>query len=77
MEFESSSESNVPDPEVDQLPAVLVDAEISTSVFKQAEFGMLTVTVAGSKMVTVEISLTKGQGPVPSGSSVVHVRMIS
>lgn len=69
-------EENVPFPFVLHWPGLFDVATKLKVALEHKDVNGLTLAVAGGKMVKVPFALTAGQGPVPSGSDVVHVSVI-
>lgn len=67
---------NEPEPVVVHVPGVFVVAEMFTGALLQPVYGPFTVAVAGGFTVIVAVLETLVQGPAPSGSLVVQVRVI-
>ena len=66
----------VPVPSVVQIPLLFVLAAIDTGALLHAVYGPVVAAVAGSFTVNVAAFDTDAQGPGPSGSLVVQVRMM-
>ncbi len=66
----------VPPPTEVHCPVPLALAEMATEPLLHTTYELVMAAVAGALTVSGAVSKTDGQGPVPSGSAVVHVSVM-